>query len=262
MGFIEMGIIDIIDILLVALLLYYVYKFIKGSQATSIIVGLLMIYVLLIVVKALNMEMLSAILSSVTSVGLIAIFIIFQPEIRRFLKGFGEQSSNGNPLLRRLFGKTAHEQHHEVIDPLVRACEDMSASKTGALIVLTQSQALSDVVETGVKIDAIISPSLLKNLFFKNSPLHDGAVIITGSRIVAAKCVLPSTQSEVPLSFGMRHRAAMGLSEMCDAVVVVVSEETGTVSIAHEGKVNSGLSATELKAELMKYTTPAEEKKR
>lgn len=257
-----MGIIDIVDILLVALLLYYVYKFIKGSQATSIIVGLLMIYVLQIVVKALDMEMLSTILSSVTSAGLIAIFIIFQPEIRRFLKGFGERSSNGNPLLRHLFGRTVNEQHHEVIDPLVRACEDMSASKTGALIVLTQSQTLSDIVETGIKIDAIISTSLLKNLFFKNSPLHDGAVIITNSRIMAAKCVLPSTQSEVPLSFGMRHRAALGLSEMCDAVVIVVSEETGTVSIAHEGKVNSGLSATELKAELMRYTTPATDDKK
>lgn len=262
MGFIEMNIIDIVDIVLVALLLYYVYKFIKGSQATSIMVGLIMIYVILVVVKALNMEMLSAILSSVTSVGLIAIFIIFQPEIRRFLKGFGEQSSNRNPLFRRLLGQTAHEQHSEVIDPIVRACEDMSASKTGALIVLTQSQPLGDIVETGVKIDAVISTSLIKNLFFKNSPLHDGALIITGSRIVAAKCVLPSTQSEVPLSFGMRHRAALGLSEMCDAVVVVVSEETGTVSIAHEGKVNSGLSATELKAELMNYTNkPTEEKK-
>lgn len=259
MGFIELNIIDFVDIFLVALLLYYVYKFIKGSQATSIMIGLLMIYMIWIVVKALNMEMLSAILGSVTNVGLIAIFVIFQPEIRRFLKGFGEQS-NRNPLLRRLFGQSAHEQRNEVIDPIVRACEDMSATKTGALIVLTQSQSLSDIAETGVPIDAVISTSLLKNLFFKNSPLHDGAVLITGSRIVAAKCVLPSTQSEVPLSFGMRHRAAMGLSEMCDAVVVVVSEETGTVSVAHEGKVNSGLSATELKAELMKFSARDEKK--
>ena len=262
MGFIPFTFVDLIDILLVSSLFYGLYRAMKGTSAPYIMVCIVFIYLVCILVRTFNLVLFSTILGQIISVGVIAIIIIFQPEIRRFLKGFGEQSSNGNPLLRRLFGKTAHEQHHEVIDPLVRACEDMSASKTGALIVLTQSQALSDVVETGVKIDAIISPSLLKNLFFKNSPLHDGAVIITGSRIVAAKCVLPSTQSEVPLSFGMRHRAAMGLSEMCDAVVVVVSEETGTVSIAHEGKVNSGLSATELKAELMKYTTPTEEKKR
>ncbi len=260
MGFIGIRIIDIVDIVLVALLLYYLYKFIKGSHATSILVGLLMIYVIWFVVKALNMEMLSAILGSVTSVGFIAIFVIFQPEIRRFLQGFGEQSSNRNPLLRKLFRVTSQEQHSEIIDPIVRACEEMSLSKTGALIVLTQTATLSDIIETGVRIDAVISNSLLRNLFFKNSPLHDGAVIIKGSRIVAAKCVLPTTQSEVPLSFGMRHRAALGVSEVSDAIVVVVSEETGAISIAHEGRVNSGLSPTELKAELMTYTAEKSER--
>ena len=136
----------------------------------------------------------------------------------------------------------------------------MSATMTGALIVIKQDGSLDDIVATGVTIDANITPSLIKNIFFKNSPLHDGAMVIGGGRIVAAKCVLPSTKSEVPLSFGMRHRAAMGICEESDAIVVVVSEETGAISVAQNGKIRRGLSEIELKAELMRLAKGPEQK--
>lgn len=261
MGFIRFTIIDFIDILVVALIMYYIYKVIRGSHSTNIVAGILLIYVIWIIVKALNMELLTTILGSVTSIGIIALIIIFQPEIRRFLQVLGTESRTRQ---RSFFGKLFDFRQHKVndteyINPVVKACGDMSATKTGALIVIRQEGGLDEIIDTGVLVDAVISSSLLKNIFFKNSPLHDGAVIIQNGRIVAAKCVLPSTRSEVPLSFGMRHRAAMGVSEVSDAIVVVVSEETGAISIVHNGKINVGLTTTELKGELMKLNEKEEE---
>lgn len=257
MGFIKMSIMDVVDILLVAFILYYIYKLIRGTQATNILVGVLVIYVSWIVARAFNMELMSGILGSVISVGLIALIIIFQTEIRKFLQTLGTNSQQAGPLafLYRWLDptkRTKHENIDSVIDPIVRACGDMSATYTGALIVIKQDGSLEDIISTGVVIDANIDSSLIRNIFFKNSPLHDGAMVIAGGRIVAAKCVLPSTKSNVPLSFGMRHRAAMGLCEESDAIVVVVSEETGAISVAQKGKIRRGLSETELKAELMR----------
>lgn len=258
MGFIKMTIFDVVDILMVAIIMYYIYKLIRGTQATSILAGILMIYVSWIVARAFNMELMSGILGSVVSVGLIALIIIFQSEIRKFLQTLGSKSQQNGPLaaLNKLVNssKNKHENIDAIIDPIVRACGDMSASLTGALIVIKQDGSLDDIVATGVAIDANISTSLIKNIFFKNSPLHDGAMVVGGGRIVAAKCVLPSTRSEVPLSFGMRHRAAMGLCEESDAIVVVVSEETGSISVAQNGKIKRGLSEIELKAELMRLS--------
>lgn len=256
MGFIKMTLFDVVDILMVAIIMYYIYKLIRGTQATSILAGILVIYVSWIVARAFNMELMSGILGSVVSVGLIALIIIFQSEIRKFLQTLGSRSQQSGPLaaLNKFINPSRgkHENIDNVIDPIVSACGDMSATLTGALIVIKQDGSLDDVVATGVEIDANIDPSLIKNIFFKNSPLHDGAMVVGGGRIVAAKCVLPSTKSEVPLSFGMRHRAAMGLCEESDAIVVVVSEETGAISVAQNGKIKRGLSETELKAELMR----------
>lgn len=261
-----MTLFDVVDILMVAIIMYYIYKLIRGTQATSILTGILVIYVSWIVARAFNMELMSGILGSVVSVGLIALIIIFQSEIRKFLQTLGSRSQQSGPLaaIYKLISPSRgkHENIDNVIDPIVSACGDMSATLTGALIVIKQDGSLDDVVATGVEIDANIDPSLIKNIFFKNSPLHDGAMVVGGGRIVAAKCVLPSTKSEVPLSFGMRHRAAMGLCEESDAIVVVVSEETGAISVAQNGKIKRGLSETELKAELMRLAQGSRQKER
>ena len=253
MDFIQITVIDIIDIVVVATIMYYIYKVTKGTHTPSILMGILLIYLLWVVVKALNMELLSAILGHIIGVGVIALIVVFQPEIRRFLHLIGTSSSHRNSFLGRLFDLHEYQNDHlEYVSPVVKACTDMSETKTGALIVIQQKSDLSVIAETGISIDARISSSLLKNIFFKNSPLHDGAVIINDGRIVAAKCVLPSTQQEVPVSYGMRHRAALGVSDVCDALVVVVSEETGHISVARNGEMHSNLSPSQLRAELLK----------
>lgn len=264
MGFIKMSIIDVIDILLVAVIIYYIYKLIRGTQATNILAGILIIYLSWVVARGFNMELMSGILGSVVSVGLIALLIIFQAEIRKFLQTLGTNSQQSGPLalLYKVLNPSRHAKHEiidEIIDPIVKACGEMSTTLTGALIVIKQDGSLDDIISTGVAIDANIDASLIRNIFFKNSPLHDGAMVVAGGRIAAAKCVLPSTKSHVPLSFGMRHRAAMGICEESDAIVVVVSEETGTMSVAHKGVIRRGLSEIELKAELMRLGRVAEQ---
>lgn len=264
MDFIRITFIDILDIVLVAMLLYYLFKVLRGTHAMSILSGILLLYVIYIVVRALNMELLTSIIGSLTSIGFIALVIIFQPEIRRFLQVLGNKSRDRQKtFLGRIFDfKGANKAIDlEYINPIVSACGDMSATKTGALIVIRRDGNIEEIIDSGVQVDAVISTSLIKNIFFKNSPLHDGAMIIARNRIVAAKCVLPSTRSEVPISFGMRHRAALGASEFTDAIIVVVSEETGNISVAHNGKINVGLSSTELKAELMRLSSPEEPEK-
>lgn len=268
MGFIKITLVDIIDILMVATIMYYIYKLIRGTNATSILTGIVLIYFSWVVARALNMELMSGILGDVVSVGLIALIVIFQAEIRKFLQSIGDRGQQSGPLnmLRKLLFPKQIAKHVDIeasINPIVKACGDMSATLTGALIVIKQAGSLDDVVASGVEVDARISDSLVRNIFFKNSPLHDGAMVIENGRIRAAKCVLPSTKSEVPLSFGMRHRAAMGLCEESDAIVIVVSEETGGISVAHNGKIRRGLSAIELKAELIRlnheHIQPTEE---
>lgn len=256
MGFIPINITDILDILAVALILYYTYRIARGTPIPSILVGILMLFIVWYVVRALKMVMLSELLGSILSVGVIALIVLFQPEIRRFLQMLGNRGlKRRHSVLQKLFSpRDSKLQDHEFVAPLVRACVDMAASKTGVLMLIERNTDLEAIAETGVHLDAKVTSPLLKNLFFKNSPLHDGAVIIKNGRVHAAKCILPSTQNtNVPLSFGMRHRAALGASEQTDAVIVVVSEETGMISVAHNGEIKTCVSPAKLKQEILSY---------
>ena len=187
------------------------------------------------------------------SVGAIALIIVFQPELRRFLQVIGMRQKQFN-FITRIFSSADDSVQTNVV-PIVTACREMSETKTGALIVISQESDLRLIAEGGIALDARISTSLLKNIFFKNAPLHDGAVLIEGDRIVAAKCILPVTQSEVPKSYGTRHRAAIGISEISDAIIIVVSEETGEISIAQGGELRKNLDPVRLQQTLQRYLT-------
>ena len=253
MGF---GFLDIIDIFVVALIMFQVYRLTRGTNALRIVVGILIIYLLWIVTRVLNMELLSMILGQIIGVGVIALIIVFQQEIRRFLIMLGTQYTNRRvSFMARLFrprGRKVKVVGQEWIDTVVGACADMAKTKTGALIVIARKVNLLPFIEQGERIDALISASLIKNIFFKNSPLHDGAMVIADDRIAAARCVLPSTEREVPMEFGMRHRAALGASEITDALVIVVSEERGTISIARKGHISRDISPAHLQVLLRK----------
>ncbi len=246
MGFIHIGTMDYFDILAVAVLLYYLYKMAKGTNVPNIVVGIVILYLIWQLTSSIGLDMFSSILGNVLGVGLIAIVIIFQPEIRQFLQTIGlkqRNSKHGLAVWRRLFGAGASGAQIEIA-PIVRAAVDMSAGKVGALIVIRRETDLAFIAETGIAVDAQTSAALLENIFFKNAPLHDGAVIIEGNRVVAAKCVLPSTAARVPKNYGMRHRAALGISEISDAVVVVV------ISIAREGTIERGIAREAFEARL------------
>lgn len=243
MGFIPFSFIDLIDILLVAVLMYSVYRATKGTNAPYILSGIVFIYIAWVIVRAFNMELLSGILGQIISVGVIALLIVFQPEIRQFLLMIGMRQKELG-FISRIFSA---QQNKEVnLAPIVAACRDMSESKTGALIVLGRQNRLNLIIDGGIRLDAAISQSLLKNIFFKNAPLHDGAVIIEDNRIVAAKCILPVTQSAVPKSYGTRHRSAIGMSEISDAIIIVVSEETGVISVAYRGQLKRNIDINRL----------------
>ncbi len=237
--FLQLRIVDVIDIALVALLLYVLYRLLKGTAAISIFVGIVAIFLIWQVINALQMELLSTILGAFVNVGFIALIIIFQPEIRRFLFTIGAKTQSGENKFFHIFKRRSQ---HITLDTetICQACKSMSDIKQGALIVITRRNTVPDIVMTGVDIDAEISKPLIENIFFKNSPLHDGAMIITDNRIVAARCILPvSNNSDLPGHYGLRHRAAVGISENNDCLVIVVSEETGTISLVKEGKIET-----------------------
>ncbi len=237
--FIQVRIIDVIDIVLVALLLYTLYRLLKGTAAISIFVGIVAIFLIWQLVKALQMELLTSILGAFVSVGFIALIIIFQPEIRRFLFTIGAKTRNGEIKIFNIFKKKALHIKLDT-EAICQACKSMSDIKQGALIVITRQNTLTDIVLTGVDIDAEISKPLIENIFFKNSPLHDGAMIITNNRIAAARCILPVTNNnDLPGHYGLRHRAAVGVSENNDCIVLVVSEETGNISLVKEGEITT-----------------------
>ncbi len=247
--FINIHLIDIIDILLVGLLVYQIYKLIRGTAALSIFLGIIIIYIAWIIVKSLNMSLLTAILGQVLGVGVIALIILFQQEIRRFLLHLGNKY-----LIKRggtanfLFRKRSEGIPQESLDEITRACMRMSESKTGALIVMAHTSSLSFVIETGDRIDAALNRRLIENIFFKNTPLHDGAMIVANNRIVAARCTLPISENpNIPPQYGMRHRAAAGITEDTDATAVVVSEETGGISFVKDGQIKPMGSITELR---------------
>ena len=244
MGFVPFTFIDFIDIILVAAIMFWIYRATRGTNAPYIISGIIMIYLMWVVVRTLNMELLSNILGQFVSVGVIALIIVFQPEIRRFLQMIGMRQKRFN-FIARIFNRNDNTSV-TIIAPIVQACREMSAHKTGPLIVIGRQSDLRLITEGGIAIDAKISTPLLENIFFKNAPLHDGAVVIEGDRIVAAKCILPVTQSDVPKSYGTRHRAAIGMSEISDAIILVVSEETGGISIAHGGTIHRDIAPDQL----------------
>ena len=250
MGFVPFTFVDLIDIILVAVIMYWIYRMTKGTNAPYILSGIIAVYLLWVVVRALNMELLSTILGQLISVGAIALIIVFQPELRRFLQMIGMHFN----FITRIFS-TGEDTVQTNVVPIVTACREMSETKTGALIVIGQQSDLRLIAEGGIALDAKVSTSLIKNIFFKNAPLHDGAALIEGDRIVAAKCILPVTQSDVPKSFGTRHRAAIGMSEISDAIIVVVSEETGDISIAQGGEIRLNIDPVRLQQTLQRYLT-------
>ena len=253
MGFLEFNILDILDILLVAFLLFQLYKLIKGTVAIRIFIGIAAIYLLWKLVEALQMELLSEILGQFIGVGVLAVIIVFQQELRRFLLMIGNTkffSKDGVLKFNWINDETAAEVK---ISDIVKACDEMAKTKTGAIIVITRENGLPNYIETGEIINAKTSNIFLQSIFFKNSPLHDGAVIITGDIIKAARCVLPTIENDsFPSNLGMRHRAAAGITENTDSIAVVVSEERGKISVAYKGQLEISLSADQLKEFLQK----------
>ncbi len=248
MAFITIRFLDFIDILLVTLLLYQLYRLLKGTVAFNIIIGLFSLYLFWLIVKLLNMELIGSIMGQFIGVGVLALIIVFHPEIRKFLVFIGTHYNMNKVLGLDLIMGTGKKRtiNQEQIDILVDACVSMSKSHTGALIVITNTLELNDQVNSGERLNAKISSSLIRTIFFKNSPLHDGAVIIRGNRIAAAGCILPLTQKEIDKSMGLRHRAAIGITENSDAVCIIVSEEKGTISIAKEGEIFRRLTKEKL----------------
>jgi uncharacterized protein (TIGR00159 family) len=249
--FINIELIDIIDIFLVGVLIFQAYKLIKGTSAMNIFTGIIVFYFIWLLVKALQMELLSAIMGQVMGVGVLALIILFQQEIRRFFLRLGTRymdSRNYFKLASFLFGTKKTGFGNEELNEITQACRRMSESKTGALIVLANSSSLDYIIDTGDRLDARISRRLIENVFFKNAPMHDGAMIVSSYRIVAARCTLPISENPaIPAHYGMRHRAAIGITEQTDAEVVVVSEETGDISYVYDGKIRKMNSITELR---------------
>lgn len=252
MLFFEFGIKDIIDIVLVAMMLFYIYRLMKESRSLNVFMGILVFIVLwLVVTQMLEMKLLGSIMDKVLSVGVIGLVILFQEDIRKFLYNLGGHQRM--QALRRLF--SSGDKHHDaeqikrIVMPIVMSCMSMSKKKVGALIVMQRATPLDDIVATGEQINANISQRLIENIFFKNSPLHDGAMIIANQRIRAAGCILPvSHDLDIPKELGLRHRAALGITQESDSIAIVVSEETGGISVAIRGNYQLRLSAEKLES--------------
>lgn len=260
LGFLTFRWLDALDILIVAVLLYQLYNLVRGTAAINIFLGILSLYLLWLLVRALNMQLLGSILGQFIGVGVLALIVVFQQEVRRFLLLIGTtgiMSGQGSPFkwLHLKRGFTTGEVLN--INSIVSACLNMAQESTGAIIVVSRESNLQFYLNTGEKVDAEVSAKILESVFYKNSPLHDGAVIITGNRIRAARCVLPVTDDDdFPAHLGMRHRAAVGLTENSDAIAIVVSEQTGAISVAHEGELEYEVSPKKLRDTLDKYFGP------
>jgi uncharacterized protein (TIGR00159 family) len=253
--FINFRIVDVLDILIVAVLLFELYKLTKGTAAVKIFWMLALIYVIWKVVAFFHFTMLSDLMGELVSVGVLAVIILFQPEIRKFLLYIGD-----GRLMRffsdRFVKQSKKTNYAEEIEAVKEACRHMSTTKTGALIIFARQTPLDEFLNTGELIDAKPSAELLENIFFKNSPLHDGAVIIKNHRITAARCILPvSKNRDLPQEVGLRHRSALGATEFTDAVAVVVSEQTGNISICHNGEMTRDLTSSTLRQMLDEILT-------
>jgi uncharacterized protein (TIGR00159 family) len=247
---------DILDILLVAFIIYQLYSLIRGTIAANIFIGLALIYVLFFVVRALQMRLLTAILQNFVNVGIIAVIVVFQQEIRRFLLLVGKNASlqRNKAWWRYFFGKTEDEKNNYArIKPIVDACKSLKQTRTGALIVFAKFYDEQFYQNSCEVIDSKISKRLLESIFQKSSPLHDGAVVISENKIKAASCILPLTdKTDLPLQFGLRHRAGIGVTETNEATAIIVSEETGEISYAKQGRVKMNISFAELEKLLNK----------
>jgi uncharacterized protein (TIGR00159 family) len=246
----QITVLDIIDIFLVAIILFQIYRIIRGTAAFTIFIAIFFIYLFWIIVKALNMEMISALLGQVIGVGVLALIIVFQQEVRRFLLVLGNRYITGRRFsISRFFSAFGNETGSpKEAEEIVRACEKMASKNTGALIVIGRKSSLDLYSDGGEILKAQISSELLETIFFKNAPLHDGAVLIEGHKILAARCPLPTTERvDVEPHFGMRHRAAIGMSEHSDALIIVISEETGYISVVEDGEIRENISPNELR---------------
>src|ERR1035437_3069379 len=253
MDFLSFEFIDIIDILLVAILLYQLYRLVQGTVAMNIFLGILSMYFIWKIVEALKMDVLSVILGKFVDVCMIALLIVFQPELRRFLLLIGTPEILERFSIGKRFFKNKKKIFSEDLNAILKACKQMSETKTGALIILTTESDLNFYVKTGEQMDAKVSSKTLESIFYKNSPLHDGAVIISNGKIRAARCVLPITEREdFPAHLGMRHRAATGITEASDALAIIVSEQTGEISFAKGGHLDNGLSTDLLRQRIEK----------
>ena len=256
LGLPTLRIVDIFDIAIVAVLVYYVYRMVRGSNVMLIFWALVILLVAWRVATALGMRLLGALLGAVASVGLLALVVIFQPEIRKFLLFLGTKTQLNESLWKRLQFWRRQQQNGKqgAYESYVNACMHMSQSKTGALIVFKRQNSVDELIETGERIDALASSALIEALFFKNSPLHDGAVIASGNKLLAARCILPVTSRlDIDPNLGLRHRSAIGVTEQLDVLSVIVSEETGAISYALGGTIHHDISPVELRQALEKY---------
>ena len=249
MGFLDFRFLDFIDILIFSFILYQIYVLIRGTVAMKIFMGILTLYLLWVLVKALNMQLLSSILGQITGVGVVALLIVFQQEIRKFFLQIGSNYLIGDKFsIEHIFSFIIKSEAKVNIYSIINASLPMSSDLTGALIVIERNSDLNIYAQSGVKIDAISSAHLIRTIFFKNSPLHDGAVIIRKDRILAAGCVLPLSKStRLPENFGLRHRSALGMTEQTDAVVLAVSEERGTISVFYDNNMVENVKPMELR---------------
>jgi len=254
-GFLEVSWVDLIDITLVAILLYQVYKLIRGSLAVNIFLGILALYLIYLIVRAAQMELLATILGQFMGVGVLAMIILFQPEIRKFLLLIGRTTEINRDNIFRNITNWNPEHHDDFnVHELIEAVKTLKATRTGALIVFSRDIELKFYVETGDPIDAKVNKRLLLSIFSKNSPLHDGAIIIYKGRIKAARCVLPVSENDhLPPHFGLRHRSAIGMSETTDTLILVVSEETGRLILSRNGKYIRGLRLKQVEQKILEY---------
>jgi diadenylate cyclase len=255
-GFLNVRWTDLIDILLVSLLLYQVYKLLKGSVAVRVLLGFLSLYLIYLVVKAAQMELLSNILGQFMGVGVLAAIILFSTEIRKFLLLLGKTTFRQEGM----FWRKKEPKETMNLTAIMEAIKALSSSNTGALIVFSRNTELKFYADSGDLLDAFLSKRLLMSIFNKYSPLHDGAAIIYQGKIKAARCILPvSERDNIPAQYGMRHRAALGMSEATDTLVLIVSEETGQTSLARNGELENNLSAPEIRKRLNRYLSEKEE---
>ena len=256
LGLPTLRLVDIFDIVIVAVLVYYLYRMARGTNVMLIFWALVIMLLAWRVADVLGMRLLGAILSAVASVGLIALVVIFQPEIRKFLLFLGTKTQLNESLWKRVQFWRRNMQNKSAVgyEAYVNACMHMSQSKTGALIVFKRQNSVDEIINTGERIDALASSALIEALFFKNSPLHDGAVIAHGNQLLAARCILPVTSRlDVDPNLGLRHRSAIGVTEQLDVLAVIVSEETGAISYAINGEIHHGITPVELRQALEKY---------